>query len=674
MVSQKSSVPKKTRERAERLSEELERHTRLYYEEAAPEITDTEFDRLLRELEELEEKYPGLRSPDSPTQRVGGRPSEGFESVEHSSPMLSIDNTYSAEELRAFDERVKKGLEGETPEYVVELKLDGVAVSLRYENGIFVLGATRGDGVRGDDITANLRTVRSLPLRLDGKPPGVVEVRGEAFMHKSELARLNEEREKKGEPPFANPRNTTAGSLKQLDPKLVARRRLDIFMYDLVPAAGADVGTHQETLEGMKAWGFPVNSHTEFCADIEAVLAACERWESERHGLDYETDGMVVKVNSRGQRDRLGATSKAPRWVIAYKFPAEVGQTKLIDITIQVGKSGALTPVAEMEPVQLAGTTVRRASLYNFEDLARKDLRVGDTVEVQKAGEIIPQVLRYLPNKRPKKAKQFAIPKVCPVCGNAVRKDPDGVFLRCLNLACPAQVKERLVYFASRGAMDVEGLGPAVVELLVDNELVKNPADLYTLQVGESKKFKKSGEKWAQNLVAGIEKSKARPLHRLLNGLGIRHVGGHIAEVLADHFGSIDALMSATPEALADVHEIGETVAASVHDFFDTQENRALIERLKAYGLTLEQETAAGGPRPLEGKTIVATGTLENYTRDSIKQRIKELGGRSASSVSKKTDYVLAGENAGSKVAKAEEMGVEVLTEDEFEKLAEGQA
>ena len=670
MTAAKSSIPRKTRDRAKDLAKEIERHNRLYYTETKPEISDPEFDALLKELEALEAEYPELRTPDSPTQRVGGEPIEGFETVRHAVPMLSIDNTYSAEELRAFDERIRKGLNGESPRYVVEAKIDGVAVSLRYENGVLVRGATRGDGFAGDDITANLRTLRRLPLRLTGPPPKLLEVRGEVFMHTSELERINREREKEGEPPYANPRNTTAGTLKQLDPKRVAQRRLDIFTYDIAPAEGTEITAHHETLARLKKMGFPVNPDAAECKDIEEVLRSCEEWETRRRELDYGIDGMVVKVDSAEQRERLGATSKAPRWVIAYKFPAEVARTILLDITVQVGKSGTLTPVAEMEPVLLAGTTVRRASLYNFEDLARKDLRIGDTIEVQKAGEIIPQVLRAVPGKRKKGARRFPTPKRCPVCKTDVHKDPDGAFLRCLNLACPAQVKERLEYFASRGAMDIEGLGPAVVELFVDDGLVANPADVYDLKVESIAKFKKSGGKWAENLIEGIRKSKKRPLHRLLNGLGIRHVGSRTAEVLADHFRSLENLMAASPEELEAVPEVGEIVAKSIHDFFDTKENQRLVKRLKAHGLTLAVAKTSAAPRPLEGKTIVVTGTLSNYSRDTIKEKIRELGGRTSSSVSSKTDYVLAGENAGSKLTKAEQLGIAIINEEEFEKLA----
>lgn len=663
---------KKDRERAEKLREEIEHHNYLYYVDAAPEISDRAFDKLMEELEELEKKFPDLKTPDSPTQRVGGQPSQGFATVEHAVPMLSIDNTYNADELREFDKRVRKGLDGDQPEYVVELKLDGVAVSLRYEDGYLVRGATRGDGRTGDDITTNLRTIHSLPLKLKDSPPDTLEVRGEVFMHNSELERINKEREEEGEEPFANPRNTTAGTLKQLDPKLVRKRRLDIYTYELAPVEGVERTKHIDTLKRLGTWGLPVNKVHMLCKNIDEVLDICEEWNTKRQKLDYETDGLVIKVNDPEQRDALGSTSKAPRWMIAYKFPAEVKPTKLKDIKVQVGKSGTLTPVAELEPVTLAGTTVKRASLYNYEDLERKDLRVGDTVEVQKAGEIIPQVLRYVPEKRPKGTKKVHPPKKCPVCGGEVHKDPDGAYIRCLNLSCPAQVKERLQYYASRGAMDIDGLGPALVEQLVDTGLVKTPADLYELKAEDLEELERMGKKSAQNILDAVEASKNRPFHRLLTGLGIRHVGGHVAEVLADEFGSIDDIMKASPEDLESVHEIGSVVAQSVYDFFDTADNKKLIERLKKHGVTTESKRKRKGPKPLQGKTIVVTGGLENYTRDSIKDRIKELGGRATSSVSKKTDFVLVGEDPGSKLDKAKELGVKTIDEKEFEKLAKG--
>lgn len=670
-----ASVSEDIQLRLDALRGEIDRHNRLYYTDAEPEITDIEFDALLRELQELEALHPHLITPESPTQRVGGQPLEGFAAVAHASPMRSIDNTYNANELRAFDERVRKGLDGETPEYVVELKIDGVAMSLLYEGGRFVRAATRGDGTRGDDVTANVRTIRALPLRLAGDPPAELEVRGEVFMHHSELQRINRERERQGDPLYANPRNTTAGTLKLLDPKQVAERRLSIFTYAVAPLPGTADEDHDATLEHLKAWGFPVCPGWKRCASIDEVIAFAEAWRDKRFELDFATDGLVIKVNSATQRQILGATSKSPRWAIAYKFPAEVAQTILRAISVQVGKSGAVTPVAELEPVQLAGTTVKRASLYNFEDLERKDLRVGDTVELQKAGEIIPQVLRFVPDPSHDTREPFRIPTVCPECDGELLKDIDGAFLRCVNLACRAQLKERLVHYACRGAMDIEGLGPAVVDQLIAQDWVHDPADLYALKKEEVAALERMGEKSAQNLIDALEASKAQPLSRVLFGLGIRHVGKVIAESLASTFRSVDALREASTEHLADVEDVGEVVAESVHGFFANAENRALVERLRAQGLALAQPESPApesGSLPFSGKTFVVTGTLSKYTRDEIHDRIKALGGKPASSVSKKTDYLVAGEKAGSKRAKAEELGVAILDEDGFDALCQG--
>ena len=660
------------RRRHEELKAEVERHNRLYYVDATQEISDLEFDALMREIEYLEEDYPSLVSSDSPTQRVGGAPIEGFETVSHLVPMLSIDNTYNAAELREFDERVRKGLgPTERPAYVVELKIDGVAISLRYEKGVLVRAATRGDGIRGDNVTENVRTIRSLPLKLKAGAPDLLEARGEIFMKREELQRLNAIREEKGEPPLANPRNATAGTLKQLDPRQVAQRRLEVYLYDIAPLPDTPVVAHWETLKTLEAAGLPVCPHRERCDSIAEVIHVCARWQEKRASLPFEIDGMVIKVDSAEHRRRLGATSKSPRWVIAYKFPAQVARTKLLAITVQVGKSGTLTPVAEMEPAQLAGTVVKRASLYNFEDLDRKDLRVGDTVELQKAGEIIPQVIRYIPEERPKDAQPFPVPEQCPVCGGSVHKDPDGVFLRCLNAACPAQIKERIVYFAGRSAMDIEGLGPALVEQLVARGLVNDLADLYTLDAATLATLERMADKSAANVVAALEASKERPLGRLLNGLGIRHVGTHIADMLAQRYGDIDRLIAAPLEELQQTNEVGEVVAASIRDFLETAENRALVEKLRALGLAMKEEAreAAPGSRPFEGKTFVVTGTLQRYSREGIQDRIKALGGHAAGSVSKKTDYVVAGENAGSKLEKARTLGVPVLSEDEFDAL-----
>ncbi|MCC6797747.1 MAG: NAD-dependent DNA ligase LigA [Candidatus Hydrogenedentes bacterium] len=670
-----SAKPPKSIEEARakcaKLRAEINRHNRLYYVEATQEISDQAFDGLLKELEAIEAQYPELITPDSPTQRVGGQPIEGFETVEHEVPMLSIDNTYNPEELRAFDERVRRGLAGDAPTYVTELKVDGVAISVQYINGVFTRAATRGDGERGDNVTANVRTIRAVPLRLNGDPPSALEVRGEVFMHRKELDRINALREEAGEAPLANPRNTTAGTLKMLDSRVVASRKLDIVFYDIAKRDSETFASHWKTLELLRSFDFPTSKYSEHCDDIDAVLRVVEAWEDKRHTLDFEIDGLVIKVDSAAHRKRLGTTSKSPRWVIAYKYPAQVAQTKVINIAIQVGKSGALTPVAEMEPVLLAGTTVKRASLHNFEEVERKDVRVGDTVEIQKAGEIIPQVLRVIEKLRPKNTEPFPVPKKCPECGGEVHKDAEGVYWRCLNLACPAQVKERLRHFASRGSMDIEGMGPAVIEQLVAEGLVHGPADIYSLTDEQIVNLERMGKKSAANLIAGIEASKKRPLSRMLGGLGIRHVGGHIAEVLASHFGSIDKLMNASVEELNDIHEIGGVVAASVHDFFETEENRALIAQLMERGLTMKEAAPArgDGPQPFAGKTFVVTGTLQKYSRDGIHDRIKNLGGKAASSISANTDYLVAGEKAGSKLNKAKQLGVKVLTEDEFDAM-----
>ncbi len=674
MVNERDKpVPAEARTRYSELKADIERHNRLYYTDASPEITDIEFDIMLKHAEALEAQYPSLVTPDSPTQRVGGAPIEGFVSVQHAAPMLSIDNTYNSEELRAFDERVRKGLEDEAHvDYAVELKIDGVAISLRYEKGQLVRAATRGDGSKGDDVTHNVRTIGSVPLALSGAFPGILEVRGEVFMRYAELDRLNDIRKKAGEPLLANPRNTTAGTLKLLDPKVAAERKLDIFLYDIAPLEGAEISSHRETLSSLGSYGLPINPDVAFFNSIDEVLCFCEFWESKRWDLGYATDGMVVKVDSAEQRLRLGARSKSPRWVIAFKFPAEIGRTKLLAITVQVGKSGTLTPVAELDPVELAGTTVKRASLYNFEDLARKDLRVGDTVEVQKAGEIIPQVLAFVPELRPEDAGPFEIPAECPACGERVHKDPDGAYIRCLNLGCVAQMKERLEHFAGRAAMDIDGLGPAVIEQLVDEGLVHDFADLYKLEAAKLAGLDRMGEKSANNLVEAIAETKKRPLGRVLNGLGIRNVGSHIADVLAQSFGGIDALAKASIEQLCEIDEVGEIVAASIKDFFDSEGNQVLIEKLRDLGLAMEEEQRQVSEENSQfaGKTVVVTGALRHYTRDSIKAVLKQIGARPTSSVSAKTNFVIVGEKPGSKFTKAQELGVRILTEEEFMQIA----
>ena len=656
----------------EALRADLRRHNRLYYVLAQPEITDPEYDRLMKDLQELEAAYPHLITPDSPTQRVGGEPAKEFPTVAHRVPMLSIANTYNEAEVREFDARVRKLLPDETVEYVLELKFDGVAVSLWYEDGALVRGATRGDGRVGEDITANLRTVRQIPLRLacEGKPPEVVELRGEVYMSHKSFRQVNADREAKGEPLFANPRNATAGSLKLLDPRIAAKRGLLMFAHSVGHLAGVSFETHWQTLEALSAFGFPVNAHVSVCRGVDEVLHACAEWETKRRDLPYEVDGLVVKVNSTAQQGRLGATSKAPRWLMAYKFAPDEAETTVLGVAVQVGRSGVLTPVARLDPIQLAGTTVQNATLHNFEEVARKDVRVGDRVIVQKAGEIIPKVVRVLEEKRPAKVARITPPAACPVCRGPVEKDAEGVFWRCVNPLCPAQRKERIRHFASRIGMDVEGLGPAVIDQLVDRGLVQSGADLYRLNAIQIQPLERMGAKSAQNLINALERSKSRGLAPLLTGLGIRHVGAHAAEVLAAEFGSLDALMQADGERLAQIHEIGDIMAKAVVGFFQQEEAQAVIAALKAAGV---KTTAEAAPRraelPLAGKTIVVTGTLEGYSREKAEEILKRLGGRAASSVSKKTDFVLAGESSGSKLAKAQQLGVQVITEQEFNDL-----
>lgn len=674
------------RERHQWLCAELEAHNYRYYMQAEPTISDQEYDRLMQELLDIEAAHPELVTPDSPSQRVGGAPADGFESVYHQVPMLSIDNTYNEAELRAFDTRVRRGLISGAPRYVVELKIDGVSVSLRYEGGVLVRAATRGDGKQGDDITANVRTIRSLPLRLksqitktgkidnmfaDSIKATTIEVRGEVYMTNTELKRINREREARELEPYRNPRNTTAGTLKLLDPKQVAQRKLDVFLYDMVEGVPESIQHHHELLECLDSLGLPVNPHYTKCESIDDVIKVCETWREKRHELDYETDGMVIKVDALAQRRELGSTAKAPRWVIAYKFPAEIARTRLLDITVQVGKSGALTPVAELEPVKLAGTIVKRATLHNFEEVARKDFRVGDLVEVQKAGEIIPNVIRMIPEERPANASPVLPPEKCPACGSEVHRDPDGVFYRCLNAACPAQVKERIEHFASRAAMNIDGMGPALIEQLVDRGMVRSPADLYKLDVPSLCTLERMAAKSAANIIAAIDASRAQPLHRLLLGLGIRHVGARTAAALAEHFKTLDALQQAAVQKLTVIDDVGDVVAASIRDFFEVDQNRSLIEQLRVAGLNFDAETisTSGGIQPLRGLTFVVTGTLEGCTRDQMHERIQQLGGRFAGSVSKNTDYLIAGENAGSKRAKAENLGVKIVSEQEFEAL-----
>ena len=665
-------------QRAAELRQLLHHHNYLYYVAAKQEISDREFDKMLDELKKLETDHPELFTHDSPTQRVGGQPIDGFVTVRHREPMLSIDNTYNAGELREFDRRVRKLLRaGEAVTYVVELKIDGVAISLTYERGGFTVGVTRGDGEQGDDVTHNLKTVRTLPLHLEGKqPPALFEVRGEVYMTREELVRLNRLRTAKGQEPLANPRNSTAGALKLLDPRQCAERRLSLFVYALGAVEGVTVKTHLEALDLLRKFGFPVNPHMEAFDSIDQVIAYCDTWKDRRGELAYDTDGMVIKVNDFDQRRRLGMTSKAPRWVVAYKFEAEQALTKLLSIELQVGKLGTLTPVAHLEPVKLAGTTVARASLHNEDFIKGKDIRVGDMVVIEKSGEIIPYVIRAEAGVRTGQEKVFHFPSNCPACGARVERDRDGVFYRCTGEKCPAQFKERLIFFAKRNAMDVEGLGDSLADQLVEAGLVTSFPDLYRLTAERLLTLDRMGRKSAQNLLDGLAVSKSRGLTRLLTGLSIRHVGESVAELLADSFGSIDNLKEASVERLSEINGIGPVLAESIHKYFHSAATRKLIDELKALGLKLTQDPkpkpgSAGGV-DLTGKTFVVTGTLQKYGRDEIEGLIKQLGGKASGSVSKNTDYLVAGEKAGSKLDKARTLGVKVLTEEEFEELIKG--
>lgn len=660
----------------DQLRAEIERHNRLYYLDAAPEISDREYDRLTAQLIELETAHPELVTPDSPSQRVGGAPLSEFATVTHAVPMLSIDNTYSFEEIREWDARVRKGLNpGEKVHYDVELKVDGVAVSLRYEHGKFVLGSTRGDGERGDDITANLRTVREIPLSLHGHPPELLEVRGEVFMTNSELSRLNDLRRAAGERPFENPRNSTAGSLKLLDPKICGQRRLRFISHGLGEARGLAEPSYRKITEKMNDWGIPVSEHNGYYDSIDKVIEHAQQWESKRNALDFQTDGLVIKVDDLGQRDRLGARSKSPRWTIAFKYEAEQAITKIIHIGVQVGKTGKLTPVADLAPVRLGGTTVKRATLHNADEIARKDIRVGDTVVIQKAGEIIPQVVRVEHDARDGSEVPFDFPTHCPNCGAPVLRDPQEVDYRCSNppSACTEQLKGRLKYFAHRDAMDIDGLGEKLIEQLVSGGLVRSLADLYRLDVPTLSELERMGKKSAENLVEAIEKSKRRTLDRLVTGLAIRHVGTRMGEVLAERYPTLEKLQHASLAELEATPEVGPVVAASIHDFFQNPEHKQLLDDLKAVGVSpapYKPAARAGGNLVFADKTFVLTGTLPKRKRPEAEAIIKQLGGKVTGSVSKMTTYVLAGADAGSKLEKARELGIPVIDEAEFERMA----
>jgi DNA ligase (NAD+) len=654
-------------EQIEALCLEIRYHDRKYYVEAAPEISDHQYDRLMHKLQQLEAEHPEWVTPQSPTQRVGETPVDHLHAVTHRTPMLSIDNTYDLAELHQFGARATRLLDDAPIEWVVELKIDGVAVALLYEDGRLVRAATRGDGRAGDDITHNIRTVVDVPLRLTTpRPPAVLEVRGEVYMPNSELVRLNEVQARQGLPAFANTRNVTAGTLRTLDPKVAAARHLRIFCHGVGHCEGLEATDHRAFLDEIRSYGLPATPHVECFASFDAATAHCDQLIERLHELDFEVDGLVVKVNRFDQRARLGATTKSPRWLIAYKFEKYEAVTRLRAIEVSVGKSGAITPVAELEPVELAGTTVSRANLHNGDEIERKDIRPGDMVVVEKAGKIIPHIVRVEKHRRRRRLGKFAFPDHCPECHTPLIKDAGGVIIRCPNPACPAQLKERLRYYASRNAMDIEGLGDKLVDQLVRTGLVRNYHDLYRLTTDDLVQIERMGKKSSANLCAAIEASKHRGLARLLCGLSIRHVGGRVASLLAEHFQSIDDLTAASVEELNAVSEIGPIIAQSVYDYLHSQYGQATIEALRGFGVAMEATADAGQDAKLAGKTFVVTGTLQRFTRDAIHTLIQRHGGRPASSVSKQTDFVIAGAKAGSKLDRARALGVAVISEDEL--------
>ncbi len=669
--------------RIDQLRQEINRHNRLYYVDAAPVISDREYDILYKELQQLETENPELVTADSPTRRVGGEPLKEFKNVRHLQPMMSLDNTYNFDELREFDKRVRKLLPNEDVQYVLEPKVDGCSISVRYEKGKMTIGATRGDGATGDDITANLRTIKAIPLSLHetlqhSSTPTLhlLEVRGEAYLPVEGFKKLNAQREKDGEELFANPRNATAGSLKQLDSRIVAKRPLGAVFYAVGAHEGIKLPTQSDTLHALKELGFPTPQMWWLCKDIDEVMARSEELQKKESELPYEIDGAVVKVNSFDQWKRLGTTAKAPRYAIAYKYSHEQAQTKLNAITVQVGRTGTLTPVAELEPVLLAGSTISRATLHNEEEIKRKDIRIGDTVIIEKAGEVIPAVVGVVLEKRPENAKPFDFVKhihnKCPSCGGPIRRDPEFVAWRCENISCPMQLKRTLEHYASRGAMDVENLGEVLINQLVDKDLVKDIADLYSLKVEQLAELDRMAEKSATNVVTAIAESKSRELWRLVHGLGILHVGEGAARKLADHFQSLERIEKASLEELQHAQDVGPVMAQSVFDFFRNAKNLAVLKKLHDAGVRpqrpeVRSQRSEGGP--FEGKTVVVTGTLSKFSREQAQEELRKRGAKVTDSVSKKTDFLVVGEDAGSKLAKAEKLGVKTLNESEFLKL-----
>ncbi|OGD38695.1 MAG: DNA ligase (NAD(+)) LigA [Candidatus Aminicenantes bacterium RBG_19FT_COMBO_58_17] len=652
--------------RIPKLRQEIEHHEKKYYVDNDPQISDFEFDQLVRELQDLERRFPDLITPESPTQRVGEKPVEGFPTVSHRLPMLSLDNCYTVEELRDFEGRIRKLLPEETIEYVAELKIDGLSTSILYRGGKYVQALTRGDGLRGDDVSANIKTIHSLPLVIDDRRG--IEVRGEVYLPFESFRQINREQENQGKPPFANPRNAASGSIRLLDSKEVGRRRLDAFIY-YIYVDDREWPTQWEGLNKLKQEGFKTNPHSRHCRTLQEVIDYWEEWREKRDGLDYDVDGIVVKVNSAEQRATLGTTAKSPRWAISFKFPARQATTKILAIRVQVGRTGALTPVADLEPVRLSGTTITRSTLHNEDEVRRKDIRVGDWVLIERSGDVIPKVVAVMKERRTGKEKKFAFPDHCPACGSETFRPEGEVISRCTNPSCPARLRESLLHFASRRAMNIEGLGDSLVDQLLEKKLVRAIPDIYSLRYDDLVSLERMGPKSSENLLDEIEKSKSRDLAALAFALGIRHVGERLAQTLAGHFRTLDALAEASAEQLTEVEDIGPKVAESIVFFFRQPENFALIGKLKEAGLNFETRVSRRIAQPLAGKIFVLTGTLASLERDEAKEVIENLGGKVTSSVSPKTDYLVIGESPGSKLDKAHKLNIAILNEQEFLKL-----
>ena len=662
-----SPTARQARKRAEDLRREIVYHEKKYYVDNDPQVSDAEFDRLLRELGELEARFPELVTPESPTRRVGEKPLEGFPSVAHATPMLSIDNAYNETELREFEERLRKLLPGETISYTAELKIDGLGISVLYREGRFARAVTRGDGIRGDEVTANVKTIRSLPLIIGEKRD--VEARGEIYLPFKAFRAINKAREEEGLPLFANPRNAAAGSIRLLDPKEVAARNLSVFLYGL-SIAGREEPTQWEALEKLKGLGFKTDPHSRHCPTLDDVLAYYEEWAGKRDGLDHDVDGIVVKVDAAAQRRALGFTAKFPRWAVSYKFPARQATTRVSDILIQVGRTGALTPVAVLEPVKLSGTTISRSTLHNEDEIRRKDIRVGDHVLLERSGDVIPRVVSVMKERRTGREKVFVWPRRCPACGSEAFRPEGEVVSRCVNPSCPARLRESVLHFASRRAMNIEGLGEALVDQLVGSGLVRSIPDLYALTAGDLEKLERMGPKSAANLLDQIERSKGRELARFVFALGVRHVGERLAQILAGHYRGLDALEAASAEDLVEVEEIGPKVAESIRFFFDRPENRALVRRLRDAGVRTSVPDEGGAAGPLAGQVFVITGTLAAMSRDGARELLEGLGAEVGSSVTRRTTGLVVGESPGSKLEKARELGVRIIDEGELLELA----